>query len=212
MVEAEIEIEILYSHPLTSQPKRLPFIDPSIGWLKQVGEFGPGQPLIFVTETTWRLMESHTRSTTKQEVGGLVLGHFCVDGDLPFVWVETALPAHNAVGSAGGLRFTPDSIAEIDEEREARYPSLQPVGWYHSHPGFGIFLSSIDLHSHYTVFCAGPFLAIVLDPVQKTDGVFGWIDGEVKGPLAYWVVGKSTADLNARQIDSTPKDGSAKEV
>lgn len=47
------------------------------------------------------------------------------------------------------------------------------VGWYHSHPGFGVFLSPRDLKTHSTFTDAFPLsIALVIDPVRGEEGFF----------------------------------------
>jgi len=188
MKNEDIQIEILEYHPIALTPRPLPFVDARIQRLQQVGEFQGRYPLIFITDSALRVMETHTESNIQREAGGLVMGDFCVHGDVPFTWIEVAIPAEKAAGSPGSLRFTPEAILEIDRQRETHYPHLRPVGWYHSHPGFGIFLSGRDLDVHRTIFTEGSFVAIVLDPVHHTKGVFAWVGDDVAGPVAYWVV------------------------
>jgi proteasome lid subunit RPN8/RPN11 len=48
------------------------------------------------------------------------------------------------------------------------------VGWYHTHPGFGIFLSNMDLFIHRNFFPQKWHIALVLDPVNKKSGYFCW--------------------------------------
>jgi hypothetical protein len=185
----ELELDLGAPTDLKFEPRPLPFIDTTLGQIVQAGVFRVGQPLIFVRREAFVEMDEHTRRYARQgEVGGIMLGAFCTAGDAPFVCVSAVLPAGGALSSYGGLAFTPDSLLEIDARREELYPALRPVGWYHSHPSFGIFLSSIDLDSHHTVFKDGPFLAMVLDPIKGTNGVFGWVNGQVAGPLGYWLV------------------------
>lgn len=38
------------------------------------------------------------------------------------------------------------------------------VGWYHSHPGYGCWLSGIDVATQGTQQLGGPFVAVVIDP------------------------------------------------
>ncbi|OYT48192.1 hypothetical protein B6U83_03895 [Thermoplasmatales archaeon ex4484_36] len=47
------------------------------------------------------------------------------------------------------------------------------VGWYHSHPGFGVFLSPRDIKTHSTFAEAFPLsIALVIDPVRGEEGFF----------------------------------------
>jgi hypothetical protein len=55
----------------------------------------------------------------------------------------------------------------------------QIVGWYHSHPGFGIFLSEHDLFIHRNFFGGPSQIAVVVDPLAGTEGVFAWRDDRI---------------------------------
>ena len=48
------------------------------------------------------------------------------------------------------------------------------VGWYHTHPGVGIFLSGMDLFIHQNFFTQMWHVAYVLDPRARTSGFFCW--------------------------------------
>ncbi|XP_021895840.1 AMSH-like ubiquitin thioesterase 2 isoform X2 [Carica papaya] len=63
-----------------------------------------------------------------------------------------------------------EEVFAIQSER-----SLFPVGWIHTHPSQGCFMSSVDLHTHYSYQVMVPeAFAIVLAPTDKsrTYGIF----------------------------------------
>lgn len=41
------------------------------------------------------------------------------------------------------------------------------MGWYHSHPNYGPWLSGIDVNTQANMQTAGPMLAIVIDPIRS---------------------------------------------
>ena len=54
-------------------------------------------------------------------------------------------------------------------------PNLRVIGWIHTHPGLGIFLSPIDVTTYNQMLSASPddrFVAVVVDPLMGEDGVF----------------------------------------
>ncbi len=54
-------------------------------------------------------------------------------------------------------------------------PTLRVIGWIHTHPGLGIFLSPIDVTTYNQMLSASPddrFVAVVVDPLMGEDGVF----------------------------------------
>ena len=140
----------------------------------------PGQAdlPIFVDHLAADAMERHALSDTSVELGGILLGKECVDeatGSL-FVWITQALEAKHYANTQASFTYTHDSWEEITRERDRLFPDLDIVGWYHTHPSFGIFLSHHDLFIHQHFFSQPLQVAYVIDPIQQSRGFFQWRD------------------------------------
>jgi hypothetical protein len=72
---------------------------------------------------------------------------------------------------------------------DSRFADRAIVGWYHSHPDFGIFLSDRDVFIHEHFFNSPGQIAFVVDPVRKDEGVFAWHDAKPALVPHYWVEG-----------------------
>ena len=96
----------------------------------------------------------------------------------PFVWITQSLEAKHYANTQASFTYTHDSWEEITRERDRLFPDLDIVGWYHTHPSFGIFLSHHDLFIHQHFFAQPLQVAYVVDPIQQTRGFFQWRDGE----------------------------------
>jgi proteasome lid subunit RPN8/RPN11 len=118
----------------------------------------------------------HVFDHLEGEVGGVLVGSTNGDGNTT---IDAAIPALQADGHRASLTFTHEAWAEIHNVIDQRYPDRKIVGWYHSHPGFGIFLSEHDLFIHRNFFSETHQVAFVVDPYGGKQGVFGWRDGEV---------------------------------
>ena len=84
--------------------------------------------------------------------------------------------------------------------KDESYPNERIVGWYHSHPGFGVFLSEHDTFIHQNFFSSPDQVAWVYDPHTDEEGCFGWIDGEM-----HRIANITLADNNGDGIERTPK-------
>ncbi len=73
------------------------------------------------------------------------------------------------------MTFTQDTWAHIYQTKDAKYPDHRIVGWYHSHPGFGVFLSDHDTFIHKNFFSSPLQVAWVYDPHSDEEGCFGWV-------------------------------------
>jgi proteasome lid subunit RPN8/RPN11 len=140
---------------------------------------GPDDLPIFLDLKPADAIERHALRDTSVELGGILLGLECVDDQTgqPFVWITQSLEAKHYENTQASFTYTHDSWEEITRERDKLYPDLDIVGWYHTHPDFGIFLSSHDLFIHRNFFAQPLQLAYVVDPIRQTRGFFRLRDG-----------------------------------
>jgi len=127
----------------------------------------------------------HAFGCPEREVGGFLVGvkSECTDGSLRFPEVVSAIRASGAVEGPSRLTFTHETWevanSEIEVHRERDGRPFEIVGWYHSHPNQGIFLSGMDRFIHRNFFSDTQQLAVVVDPLSRAFGAFIWKDGEV---------------------------------
>ena len=144
---------------------------------------------IFLDRRTADSIERHALRDTSVELGGILLGHECVDDQTgePYVWVTECLEAKHYENTQASFTYTHDSWEEITRERDRLHPDLDIVGWYHTHPDFGIFLSSHDLFIHRNFFDQPLQVAYVVDPIRQTRGFFRWRDGGLDQVGGYYL-------------------------
>ncbi len=120
----------------------------------------------------------HVFRNADREVGGVLIGRQSGEGGLPLV--TGAIPALSANEQKATLTFTQEAWAHVHQVLESEFPAdEQIVGWYHSHPSFGIFLSGHDLFIHENFFDAPSQIAVVVDPIGCREGAFGWREGKL---------------------------------
>jgi proteasome lid subunit RPN8/RPN11 len=137
---------------------------------------------IFLDHDPADAIERHALRDTSVELGGILLGFECLDEQTgePFVWITRAIEAKHYENTQASFTYTHDSWAEITRERDEKHPDLDIVGWYHTHPDFGIFLSGHDLFIHHNFFAQPLQVAYVVDPIRQTRGFFRWSDGRME--------------------------------
>ena len=118
----------------------------------------------------------HIFSNDDHEVGGVLVGTL---GEQALPTVTGSIAALEARGERASVTFTHDAWATVHATLERDFPGQGIVGWYHSHPGFGIFLSRHDLFIHENFFTDPRQVAYVVDPHAGTEGLFVWRDGKV---------------------------------
>lgn len=122
---------------------------------------------------------NYAQSDTSCELGGVLLGSYIEKEGKYLVKIEAAIEALYSETKRTNIKFTHKTWEYIDKVKEAKYPETRIVGWYHTHPGFGIFLSKHDQFIHSNFFNLPWQVAYVIDPVQGLNGFFGWSDNNI---------------------------------
>jgi len=136
-----------------------------------------GQVRIRVAVDVLDTIDEHVRVDTSVEQGGVLVGH--VDPESGTTVVTGSIVAVGAVSQVASLTFTHETWDHVNQVLADEHPGDQMVGWYHSHPRFGIFLSEYDQFIHQNFFAAPHHVAYVVDPVDGEHGFFGWDGGEL---------------------------------
>ena len=121
-------------------------------------------------------IEDHCFSETQVEVGGFLVGY--LDGDTAHV--TNVFPAKHAVGAATQLTFNHDSWSAIYEQLEKEPEGSSLIGWFHSHPNFGVFLSDHDKFIQQNFFKQDGQITIVVDPIRGRRGWFFSDSGKIR--------------------------------
>ncbi|KAI0736186.1 Mov34-domain-containing protein [Fomitopsis betulina] len=113
-------------------------------------------------------MLKHGRAGVPMEVMGLMLGDFVDEYTVQVIDVF-AMPQ-------SGTSVSVESVDHVFQTKMVEMlkqtgRSEMVVGWYHSHPGFGCWLSSVDINTQQSFEQLDPrSVAVVVDPIQSVKG------------------------------------------
>ncbi len=111
---------------------------------------------------------SHAKSgaSVRVETMGLLVGRFCQSRGRSWVLVEGYVTAPNEASSVS-VRFSEASFGELSSKLFTAVNARQVVvGWLHSHPGLGCFLSHTDIATQQRYFDHPQSIAVVVDPLS----------------------------------------------
>jgi proteasome lid subunit RPN8/RPN11 len=134
-------------------------------------------------------MTNHVMKAIDEEVCGVMVGETCEDDEGFFVHVRNIIKGSAAHQGEAHVTFTHDTWNQIHSQLENDFPDYDILGWYHSHPGFGVSFSEMDLFIQRNFFPSPTQFALVMDPlggekalcVNTSEGVQYinkfWVDG-----------------------------------
>ncbi|KAK7695964.1 multicatalytic endopeptidase [Cerrena zonata] len=115
-----------------------------------------------------RQMLKHGRAGVPMEVMGLMLGEFVDEYTVQVIDVF-AMPQSGTTVSVESVDHVFQT--KMMEMLKQTGRSEEVVGWYHSHPGFGCWLSSVDINTQQSFESLDPrSVAVVVDPIQSVKG------------------------------------------
>ncbi len=128
---------------------------------------------VFMNRAAYIRVTVHACSA-EVEVGGVLVGQWCTDEETgeEYVMVKHALPARHTRQGSVYLTFTQDSLVDLHDQIEKRFEDERIVGWYHTHPKMGIFLSHYDTWLHNNFFPEPWQVALVVEPYSSLGGFF----------------------------------------
>lgn len=105
------------------------------------------------------------------ETIGLLVGTHNISRGFHYTFVEGFL-AGETRSTRIRVEFERGALGPLVAELRRRYPESMLVGWFHSHPGYGCFLSSTDLDTQHSYFREPYHVALVVDPIKDVFDVF----------------------------------------
>jgi len=99
---------------------------------------------------------------------GLLIGSFLDDG----LWVNEIVVGGDG-DSETSCVLSASKLAKVADDIVRGRLDGRIVGWYHSHPSYGIFMSETDLTTHGKLLQFSPFvIALVVDPEINEFGIW----------------------------------------
>lgn len=121
---------------------------------------------VAIERSAYAELIAHAKTSLEAEVCGVLAGQICEDDEGLFVSVEAAIRGAAATEKSARVTFTQETWNAIHKTLERDYPKLKIVGWYHTHPGFGVEFSEMDMFIQRNFFSSPAHLALVTDPLS----------------------------------------------
>jgi len=147
--------------------------------LQPVFFIGSNHQPIYIHYTVWEHLWNYAQDNQNREVGGVLVGESVLDSGVSVLEITGFIEGRYMKESFTTLTFTHETWNDINKRLEQDYPYKKIVGWFHTHPGHGIFLSRYDTFIHQNFFPGKEQVAVVFDPLRKKCGFFVWEDKQI---------------------------------
>lgn len=133
-------------------------------------------PAVFIHQSALQELIQFASSNLQYELGGVLVGRVGKTTRRLFLEITNFVPATKGISRRASFEFTNEAQQEIHQVIQERFETLRILGWFHTHPGYGIFLSSADQFIDENYFNEPYHIAVVIDPTETEMeiGVFVW--------------------------------------
>ncbi len=161
------------------EPVSKPFpVRPGASFGRTIGSIRDGSLPIFIFESVLEEILDYSESDLCRELGGFLVGGVFED-ERKYIEIRHFLPATDASSNVASLKIDYDVWSQLHRRLEQQHPNDILVGWHHTHPGHGVFLSGYDRFIHRNYFDQPWHVAMVVDPKRQEFCFFQWQDKEI---------------------------------
>ncbi len=169
--------------------------------IKQIGSIGE-ELRIYLEDYVYTYLYQYAKSDEgKEKVAVLVGQHIEQDGQT-ILLISGAIQGKYSRQEKGNEIFTEETWKYIDEKMEQYFEGLEIVGWMHTQPGYGVFLSSVDTEYHRERFQKAYQILFVVDSTERLDAFFAWNEEEIIETLGYFIYYDRNEQMHDYMLDN----------
>lgn len=161
-----------------------------------VGERVEANKNIYISQAAYKEIHRFTKNKTTNESGGMLVGTVVTEFGKTNIIINGFIEARFCEATPTTLKFTHETWEYVHKEIEKKHKGLRILGWIHTHPDFGIFLSEYDKFIHQNFFSEDYQVAYVIDPMQSTEGFYFWINGILEKCKGFYIFDKNGVQIN----------------
>ena len=171
-----------------------------------VGEKGEEDKNIYISQSTYKEIHKFSENKTENECGGMLVGRVIEEFGKKNIIIHGFVEAKHSEGTPTTLKFTHETWEYVHSEIAKKYEGMKIVGWIHTHPNFGIFLSEYDKFIQTNFFSDENQIAFVVDPIQKTEGFYFWINGKIERCNGYYLFDRTGIKIDVANVLSDKEE------
>lgn len=152
-----------------------------------VGDQSQTNKRIYIAQDVYKQIHRFSQKHTTVERGGVLMGNVVEEFGKTHIIIRAFIEAKYNTAKQTELTFTHETWEYIHKVAEEKYGAYKIIGWIHTHPNFGIFLSGHDTFIQESVFSDENQVAYVVDPIQQEEGFFFWINQRIEKSSGFFV-------------------------
>lgn len=177
-----------------------------------VGEKGEEDKNIYISQSAYNEIHAFAKNKLTNESGGMLIGNVIEAFGKINIVIHGFIEAKFSEGTPTTLKFTHQTWDYVHEQTNKKYENGKILGWIHTHPDFGIFLSEYDKFIQNNFFKEDYQIAYVVDPIQHIEGFYFWINEKIERCKGFYIFDKTGVPIEIEQEKESEEQTSEKSV
>lgn len=173
----------------------------------QIGSRDDEDKTIYIYQSVYKEIHDFTKDKTENESGGVLVGNVVDAFGKTNIIIKGFIEAKFCEATPTTLKFTHETWDYINDIREEQFENQVILGWIHTHPNFGIFLSEYDKFIHQNFFNEEFQTAYVVDPIQHIEGFYIWVNGNITKCKGFYIFDKTGVPIEDLEEDDVSIKG-----
>jgi len=161
---------------------------------------------IYISQPAYKTIHRFTKGKTVNESGGMLVGNIINEFGKTNIVINGFVEAKFCEATPTTLKFTHKTWDYCHKEIEKKYPGQKILGWIHTHPNYGIFLSDYDKFIQGNFFKEEYQIAYVIDPIQSIEGFYFWINGKIERCKGFYIFDRTGVRISIASSAEYDKD------
>jgi len=158
---------------------------------------------IYIHQKVYRQIHKFAEDKNKNESGGILVGKVINELGKDNTIIEGFIEAKYNEATPTTLTFTHQTWEYFHSEVNKKYKGMKIVGWIHTHPNFGVFLSENDKFIQNNFFNDVNHVAYVVDPIQNEEGFYFWIGEKLERCPGFYLFDKNGVKIKTKVFSDT---------
>lgn len=153
---------------------------------------------IYIHQNVYSRIHKFAANKTENEHGGILVGRILNEMGKENTIIEGFIEAKYNAATPTTLTFTHETWDYFHSEMDRKYKDKKIVGWIHTHPNFGVFLSENDRFIQQNFFTDANQVAYVVDPIQNDEGFFFWVNEKIERCPGFYLFDKNGVKIKQK--------------
>lgn len=156
-----------------------------------MGEHVEEDKNIYISQSAYKEIHNFTKNKLTNESGGMLIGNVIEALGKTNIIIQGFVEAKYCEATPTTLKFTHETWEYVHGEIADKFEDGKIVGWIHTHPDFGIFLSEYDKFIQQNFFKEEYQVAYVVDSIQHIEGFYFWINERIEKCKGFYIYDKT---------------------